>query len=189
MRSSRLRRPATGLIAIGASIAAVLGVGLTPTLAQASPLPDDAIAATLPARLAEASSYAAGRPGTTGIVITDRRTGIILTNDRADTPVWTASTIKLAIATDLLRRDRTGAIHLSSNDRALMHRMLHSSDDAATDALWFAYAGRDHQTFNRDFRAFGMTSLAPQRSFSAFYPYWVSRRTLRVTSPVSCRMC
>lgn len=169
MRLLSSRRIAGALTVVGSISASLVAPAVH---AQATTPSDDVVAATLPARLAAASAYAATRPGTTGIVITDRRTGITLVNNYADTPVWTASTIKLGIAEDLLQRNRSGAIHLTPADRAEMHRMLNSSDDAATDQLWFRYAGADHEAFNRDLRGFGMTVLAPQRGFTNFYPYW-----------------
>ncbi|MGC4935338.1 tat pathway signal sequence [Gordonia sp. DT30] len=155
-----------------AVLASAAVVSLGSTQAHAAPGDDAVIAATLPARLAAADAYAASRPGGTGVVVLDRTTGTVYADGRADTPVWTASTIKLAMATDLLNRQRSGAITLSAADRADIHAMLHSSDDAAADRLWFAYSGTDHQAFNRDFRAFGMTALQPQRGFSSYYPYW-----------------
>ncbi|MFT4041569.1 MAG: tat pathway signal sequence [Gordonia sp. (in: high G+C Gram-positive bacteria)] len=133
---------------------------------------DNEIAANLSARLASAQAYAASRPGTVGIVVIDRRSGRVLANRYADTLVWTASTIKLAVATDLLQRNDAGTITLSAANRADLHRMLNSSDDEATDRLWFAYAGNDHMRFNRDFAAFGMTHLVAERGFTRFYPYW-----------------
>src|SRR5205085_4795564 len=90
----------------------------------------------------------------------------------ADTHVWTASTIKLAMTIDLFQRDRAGTIALSASDRALIQRMLHSSDDNAADTLWFKYAGADHMTFNNDFTKFGMTTLEPKSGYSKFFPYW-----------------
>jgi hypothetical protein len=123
-------------------------------------------------RMAAVNSYLTTRPGTVGIVLRDRSTGAVWRNAAADVPVWTASTIKLAMAVDLLARDRAGSITLSAADRATMDEMLHSSDDDAADTLWFKYAGADHLTFNRDFTALGMTSLAPQAGFTEFYPYW-----------------
>lgn len=123
-------------------------------------------------RIAAVAAYLTDRPGTVGIVLRDRRTGAIWRNDRAGTPVWTASTIKLAMATDLLARQRTGAITLDDADRADLHAMLESSDDEAADRLWFRYAGADHRSFNRDFVAFGMTGLQPEAGFTSFFPYW-----------------
>jgi hypothetical protein len=126
----------------------------------------------LQARFAAADAYAADRPGTSGIVVHDLRTGAVWQNDHAGDLTWTASTIKLAMAVDLLTRARTGAITLTSGDRALMHAMLHSSDNKAADRLWFKYAGADHRAFNDDFPRYGMTSLRPQAGYTKFYPYW-----------------
>ncbi|MBV8932952.1 MAG: tat pathway signal sequence, partial [Kutzneria sp.] len=123
-------------------------------------------------RIAAAQAYVNGRPGSTGIVLRDRRTGAVWRNDAARRPVWTASTIKLAMVVDLLLRDRAGTIALSGDDRALIGAMLNSSDDKAADTLWFRYAGKDHMAFNSAFPRYGMTSLQPQRGFSTFYPYW-----------------
>jgi hypothetical protein len=123
-------------------------------------------------RFAAVRSYVGTRPGVVGVVVQDRQTGAVWRNQNAATPVWTASTIKLAIAADLFERDNTGSISLSTDDRALIHAMLHSSDDNAADTLWYHYAGADHMAFNRDFARFGMTSLQPQSGFSNFYPYW-----------------
>lgn len=126
----------------------------------------------LRARFTAADSYAAGRPGTSGIVVHDLRTGAVWQNDHASDQTWTASTIKLAMVVDLFTRDRAGTITLTENDRTLIHAMLHTSDDDAADSLWFKYAGQDHQAFNDDFPRYGMTSLQPQDGYSEFFPYW-----------------
>jgi hypothetical protein len=123
-------------------------------------------------RFAAAEAYVKKRPGTVGIVVRDRQTGAVWRNGHADEHVWTASTIKLAMTVNLLLRDRDGDITLTSGDRGLIERMLHSSDDEAADSLWFKYAGGDHMTFNNAFPAYGMKSVLPQRGFTKFYPYW-----------------
>lgn len=123
-------------------------------------------------RFAAVEAYVATRPGTVGIVVRDRRTGAVWRNQYANTPVWTASTIKLAMTVDLFLRDRAGLINLTSADRELIRRMLHSSDDNAADSLWFKYAGADHMTFNNDFTKYGMTSLEPKRGYTHYFPYW-----------------
>ncbi len=123
-------------------------------------------------RFARADAYAVGRPGTSGIVVHDLRTGAVWRNGHADDLTWTASTIKLAMAVDLLTRERTGAVNLTRRDRSLIHAMLHTSDDRAADALWFRYAGADHRAFNDNFPRYGLTSLRPQAGYSEFYPYW-----------------
>jgi hypothetical protein len=116
--------------------------------------------------------YLRERPGTVGIVVRDRRTGAVWRNRYAGTMVWTASTIKLAMTVDLFTRDRAGDISLTAGDRELIRRMLHSSDDDAADSLWFKYAGADHLTYNDDFPKYGMTTLAPQRGYTHYFPYW-----------------
>jgi len=61
---------------------------------------------------------------------------------------------------------------LTDADNRLIAAMLHSSDDDAADTLWSRYGGADHQAYNNDFPAFGMTGLRPQRGYSATFPYW-----------------
>lgn len=90
-------------------------------------------------RVALADAYLAERPGTVGYVLRDRQTGYVHRNAHAADPVWTASTIKLAMVDDLLVRNRSGAIALTAADRQLMAAMLHSSDDTAADTLWSRY--------------------------------------------------
>lgn len=136
------------------------------------PLPQTGFDCEFQNRFAAAQAYVAKRPGTVGIVVRDRQTGTVWRNDHAKDLTWTASTIKLAMTVDLLLRDRSGAIALSADDRSLIKAMLHSSEDKAADTLWYKYAGADHLAYNNAFPGYGMTSLAPQRGFSDFYPYW-----------------
>ena len=123
-------------------------------------------------RVAQADAYLAERPGTVGYVLRDRQTGFVHRNAHAADPVWTASTIKLAMVDDLLVRNRAGAITLTASDRQLMAAMLHSSDDDAADTLWSRYGGADHQRFNADFAALGLAGFRPQPGYSSVHPYW-----------------
>lgn len=123
-------------------------------------------------RVALADDYLATRPGSVGYVLRDRTTGAVYRNSNAAEPVWTASTIKLAMVVDLLTRARSGAITLNESDRTLVSAMLHSSDDDAADTLWARYGGTDHRDFNTNFPAYGLTGLQPVRGFSRVYPYW-----------------
>jgi hypothetical protein len=123
-------------------------------------------------RIAAVQTYLDSRPGTTGVVLHDMQTGAVWENNHATDPTWTASTIKLAMVVDLFTRDRAGEIHLTDDDRALIESMLHSSDDDAADTLWYRYAGGDHMSYNDNFAKYGLTSLAPQKGFSQYYPYW-----------------
>ena len=96
------------------------------------------------ARFTAATAYASrsvGAHGYLSAVFTDRVTGAVWRTGDTTHPGWTASTIKLAIATDLLRSERAGQIALSAADRHDMATMLNYSDEAASDRLWMAYGG------------------------------------------------
>jgi hypothetical protein len=136
------------------------------------PLPVEGFDCDFQRRIAAVQKYLATRPGTTGVVLHDLRTGATWHNDHAADPTWTASTIKLAMVVDLFTRDHAGEITLTADDRALIQSMLHSSDDNAADTLWFRYAGDDHMAYNDNFATYGLTSLQPQRGYTEFYPYW-----------------
>lgn len=128
--------------------------------------------ANLAQRIAQADAYLTSRPGTVGYVVRDRATNAAYRNEAAGTMIWTASTIKLAMVVDLLTRAHAGQIGLTAADRQLMSDMMHSSDSDAADTLWARYGGPDNMAFNRDFPAYGMTSLRPQQGFGDTYPYW-----------------
>ncbi|WP_041562914.1 tat pathway signal sequence [Nocardia brasiliensis] len=123
-------------------------------------------------RISKVDNYLKGRPGVTGYVVRDRVSGGVYANANAENAVWTASTIKLAIAEDLLNRARVGAINLTPEDRGLMESMLATSNDRATDVLWAKYAGLDRMAFNNAFRANGMATLVPQPTNTALFPDW-----------------
>lgn len=174
--------PVTHPVAQGVTVAPASAPVTTPTTVRPTttttpdpatcPYPKSGFDCDFQRRFAAAQAYVARRPGTVGIVVRDRKTGAVWRNQYATTSVWTASTIKLAMTIDLFQRDRAGTISLTSADRTLIQRMLHSSDDDAADALWFKYAGADHLTFNDDFAKFGMATLSPKRGYTHFYPYW-----------------
>ncbi|PWW58339.1 serine hydrolase [Actinokineospora spheciospongiae] len=123
-------------------------------------------------RITAVKTYVAHRPGTVGIVLRDRQTGAVWHNEHAEDPTWTASTIKLAMVVDLLRRNREGTITLTPTDHTKITAMLHSSDDDAATTLWTKYGGPDHTLWNKAFPMYGMTTLTPQRGYSQTYPYW-----------------
>jgi hypothetical protein len=141
--------------------------------ALAGPLPSNAASAPTAAgcedsawscaqqqRFADAEAYARGRVGARGhlaAVFTDRSTGATWRLGDTTRPGWTASTIKLAIAADLLARDRAGTISLTPANRSDLARMLNTSDGAATNRLWRAYGGPAMLArFRQDF---GMSTL------------------------------
>lgn len=120
---------------------------------------------TLAARLRKVDGYLAGRPGLTGVVLRDRTTGATWANDNAQTRVWAASTMKLAMTVDLFQRDREGLLTLTPDDRVLIHQMLEVSDDAAASVLWDRYGGAAGY-FPR-FAGYGLTTA----TFVAGYPH------------------
>lgn len=110
-----------------------------------------------------------GMHSTLAVSFTDGRTGATWRAGDTTRPGWTASTIKLAVATDLLARDRAGTIRLSAADRHDMATMLNFSDETASDRLWNAYGG---DAMLARFRArLGMTGLAFVPGFTRT-TYW-----------------
>jgi Beta-lactamase enzyme family len=107
-------------------------------------------------RIAQAEAYAASRPGFAGIVVRDRVTGVVWRNTHSARLVWACSTPKLAMVVDLLLRDDSGVLRLTDEDRALIHAMLHASDDDAADTLWDRYGGEEFAT---RFPSYGMTDM------------------------------
>ena len=122
-------------------------------------------------RIAAAEEYIATRPGTIGFVLRDRAAGARYRSAAAATPIWTASTIKLAMVADLLSREQSRALRLSPADRNLMVAMLRHSDNDAADALWSRHGGPDN-AFNVGFPRYGMKGVRPQPGFGDVYPYW-----------------
>jgi len=118
------------------------------------------------ARIHQVQRYLAGRPGQIGIVLHDRQTGATWRNSRAHTDLPAASTIKLAMVTDLLLRNGSGAIQLTARDWDLIHHALHESSDGAADRLWAAY---EDGSFLGRIRRFGMHSAYFTTPGS---PYW-----------------
>ncbi|MFF0543869.1 class A beta-lactamase-related serine hydrolase [Nocardia thailandica] len=123
-------------------------------------------------RIARVNSYLSSRPGVVGFVLRDRVSGGVYASEHAENPVWTASTLKLAIAADVLNRARNGAIGLTPDDRTNLESMLATSNDTAADILWNKYIGLDRMAYNNAFRAYGMTSLVPQPTATALFPDW-----------------
>jgi len=107
------------------------------------------------------------QPGTLSVQVRDRVTGATWQAGNVGFATWTASTIKLAIATALLERNRAGSITLSAGDRATMRSMLVDSSNEATDALWEKYDGVGMLPTFRD--RYGMANLAV---VAGYRPYW-----------------
>lgn len=133
------------------------------TLPPPSPTPSPApscsttVAAGFPCamreRIVAARHYANHLPGTIGIVLHDRATGATWHNAHAGTLQPAASTIKLAMMTDILQRQRAGQFQLTPADRAAMFEALYTSNDDDATYLWNRY---ENASFMDRVRAFGM---------------------------------
>jgi hypothetical protein len=123
-------------------------------------------------RFAAAGAYISRNVSGNGylaVVFTDRQTGTAWRFGPTQHEGWTASTIKLAIAADLQRRQRAGQITLTAADRRDMATMLNFSDNAASDRLWAKYGG---DAMLARFRTqYGMTGLHFVPGFTA-KTYW-----------------
>ena len=98
-------------------------------------------------RFAAVERYVAARPGVVGVVVHDRRTGAEWSSAHAEDYLWTASSIKLAMAINLLQRNRAGELELSESDWELMTLMITESDNLATDTLWSTYGGLPSESY------------------------------------------
>lgn len=109
--------------------------------------------------------YLATRPGRIGIVLHDRVTGATWANPDGDEDFPAASTVKLAMVTDLLLRNASGRISLDGYDWELIDQILADSSDAAGDDLWYSF---EDGSFLSRIRELGMRTA----SFSSSPPYW-----------------
>ncbi|WP_007467809.1 serine hydrolase [Segniliparus rugosus] len=126
----------------------------------------------LQSRVAKANAYIATRPGVVSYVLRDRKTGATYHSQHASELIYTASTIKLLIATDLLVRQRAGQLTLTGPDKDLMHQMLNFSDNDAANSLWDKYNGPGGTTLLRVFQSYGFIDEINQHSPSASSMYW-----------------
>ncbi len=116
-------------------------------------------------RIKEIRGYMRHLPGSIGIVIYDRKNGATWQNVNADVAYPAASTMKLAMMTDILLRSDAGSISLTSADRQAMFEALYTSNDDDANYLWDKY--EDGSFLNR-IRAFGMGDAR----FTSSVPNW-----------------
>jgi hypothetical protein len=116
-------------------------------------------------RIREVRRYLHRLPGSIGVVLDDRATGAIWRNANARTEYPAASTMKLAVMTDLLLRNQSGNIHLTATDRKEMYPALHTSNDTDAKDLWDRY---EDGSFLQRIQAFGMTGA----EFTSPVPNW-----------------
>lgn len=125
----------------------------------------DSFSCTMQHRISEVARYIAHQPGQIGVELRDRDTGASWGDKDADTDFPAASTIKLAMVADVMRRQNTGHLSLGPAGWQSINEILYDSDDAAGDQLWFA---DENGGFLQRIQRFGMHSA----SFSGSPPYW-----------------
>lgn len=108
-------------------------------------------------RFAQVARYLQDRPGIVGVEVHDRQTGAVWSSADANMYIWTASSIKLAIAVNLMQRNRTGEISLSDEDWDAMLRMITESDNDETDYLWSTYG----QLPSEAYTDYGLADVLP----------------------------
>lgn len=106
------------------------------------------------ARVSRVDAYLATRPGLTGVAVSDGYRNAVWRNDAADRPIYGASTLKLAIAVDILMRHHRGEVTLSAADWTGLYRALVNSDNGAANQLWRRYGG---PSMVPRWQAYGMT--------------------------------
>ena len=148
-----------------------------PSSAAASPTPTcvgiaPGFSCVMQQRITEVQHYLAGRHGSIGIVLDDRVTGAVWHNRRAHKLYPAASTMKLAVLTDLLLRNRRGRIHLTTTDWGQMYQALHTSNDTDANELWRKY---ENARFLARIRAFGMTRAQFEGMINWGYVYLTAK--------------
>jgi hypothetical protein len=116
-------------------------------------------------RIERALQYLRSQPGSLGIVVDDRVTGAVWQNGNATVAYPAASTMKLAMMTDLLLRNHNGNIHLTPADMNEMFASLYTSNDNDASDLWSRY--EDSSFLNR-IQGFGMSTA----TFTSSVPNW-----------------
>jgi hypothetical protein len=165
---------ATGLLRGGSHGAAAGGqVSTAPTGGATDP--DGGTCATTVWGCAQEKRFDAARalikkqPGQLGIVVRDRVSGETWQAGTTTHPTWTASTIKLAMATSLLERDRSGEITLDAKAHRQIADMLAFSSNDAADALWSGY-GRAAMV-DRFRTVYGMKGLTFVDGFDRYWGF------------------
>jgi hypothetical protein len=125
----------------------------------------DAFSCVMQHRITEVKRYLAHQPGQIGVQLRDRDNGATWGNGNADVDFPAASTIKLAMVADVLRRQNAGTLSLGPAGWDMINQILYDSSDEAGDSLWFAY---ENGSFLQRIRRFGMRSTY----FSGSPPYW-----------------
>ena len=121
----------------------------TPTVCPAKVAPG--FSCTMRENIRQARQYMQALPGNLGLVLHDRDTGATWAWGSSSTLYPAASTIKLAMVTDILQR----GVALTPAAQDEMFQALFTSNDNDADDLWYAY---EDASFMNRIRAFGMNS-------------------------------
>ena len=156
----------------------------SPRPAPMCPGPAPGFSCLMQRRITAVQKYLAGSPGSIGVVLDDRATRAIWRNVNAATEYPAASTMKLAMITDLLLRNQAAAghIHLTATDRKEMYQALYTSNDIDANDLWDRY---ENGSFLQRIRAFGMT----RAEFTGSPPNWGFMYCTAETSTTSSTTC
>jgi hypothetical protein len=93
-------------------------------------------------RFQAATEFVNKAGGNLAVIVRDRTTGVEWRAGGVERPFRASSTVKLAIAANLLERSRSGEIKLDTTAHRNIADMLETSSDRAADALWDRY-GRE----------------------------------------------
>jgi beta-lactamase class A len=91
--------------------------------------------------MAEATRYAAGRAGTTGIALIDTTSGRTLANGDGGVAMRAASIVKIVIAMRLFALTREQRRGLQPDEQADLSAMIRASDNDAATRLWNGLGG------------------------------------------------
>jgi len=109
-------------------------------------------------RFDAATALVAKANGKIAVVVRDRQSGAEWRAGDTAAQVFTAQSVKLAIATNLLERNRTGEIKLDTAARKQIAEMLGGGSDPAADALWKRFGGDGFVVWFQ--QQYGMAGLA-----------------------------
>ncbi|TQN42493.1 membrane protein DedA with SNARE-associated domain [Blastococcus colisei] len=141
----------TGVVSVTA--VAVLGCCVTDASASESPHPGSPSSATDAARataphpvdqdriLTEVEAAAEVSSGSIAVVVLDADGRSVVTGPDANSPIHSASLVKVFVVAQLLALDAAGSLSLTEDDADLMQRAIVSSDDDAMNALWSRHEG------------------------------------------------
>lgn len=108
-------------------------------------------------RFEPVAGLATRAPGFLGVAVRDRETGQLWTAGAVDRPIWTASTIKVAIIADQLVRARAGELTISATVRRGFDQMLATSYNRPATNLWVDHGGE--AALERYRSVFGMSGI------------------------------